>query len=457
MVKLDEINKEQFFEQINNSLELGDIEQFRNDFFELHVYDQATLFQELEEELQKKVFEFLSPMELADVFQNLTVKEQKRVIDHLDPNYASEMLGEMYLDDAADFLAELEEDNKEQYLNLLQSLDSEEAKEIQNLLDYADDTAGGLMTTEYVAINKNQRVGEVIRRLKEEAPDAETVYYLYVVDDEHRLVGVCSLRDLIVADSTAFIKDIMSEHVVSVFAGLDQEKVADIIQKYDFLAVPVTDEQDRLIGIVTVDDTMDVMKEEATEDINKLSAIHGTDLVDHNSFHSAKRRLPWLIMLLFIGMGTATIIGHFESTIQQVSILAVFIPLIGGMGGNAGTQALAVVVRGLSIGEWEKNEIYRILRRELGTGLITGTTVGVLISLITSLWQGNPILGLVIGLSLFSTLVISTFSGAIIPIIIHRLKIDPAVASGPFITTLNDIVGMMIYFSIASIFMNYLL
>ena len=457
MVKLDEINKEQFIEQINNSLELGDIEQFRNDFFELHAYDQAILFLELNEDLQKTVFQFLSPMEMADIFQNLNLKDQKKIIEDLDSNYASEMLGEMYVDDAADFLGELEEEDKEQYLNLLQSLDSEEAKEIQTLLDFEEDTAGGLMTTEYVAINKNQRVGEVIRRLKEEAPDAETVYYLYVVDDEHRLVGVCSLRDLIVSDSTAFIRDIMSEHVVSVYAGLDQEKVADIIQKYDFLAVPVTDDQDRLIGIVTVDDMMDVMKEEATEDINKLSAIHGTDLIDSNSFESAKRRLPWLVMLLFIGMGTATIIGHFETTIQQVSILAVFIPLIGGMGGNAGTQALAVVVRGLSIGEWEKKEVYRLLRRELGTGIITGTTIGVLISIITSFWQGNPVLGLVIGLSLFSTLLISTFSGAIIPIIIHRLKIDPAVASGPFITTLNDIVGMMIYFSIASVFMNYLL
>ncbi|MFT9486405.1 MAG: magnesium transporter [Tepidibacillus sp.] len=454
MVILDETNKEEFFRELVRFIELGQIELFRKDFFDLHVYEQTEFFQGLNEEDQNRLFQFLSPEEMADIFQHLPIKEQKIIFGRLEPTYASAMLAQMYVDDAADFLGELEVENQDQYLKLL---NVEEAKEIKSLLNYAEDTAGGLMTTEYVAIPAFYTVQQVIMQLKKEAPNAETVYYLYVVDEEHRLVGVCSLRDLIIADSSALIKDIMSEHVVSVYVGLDQEKVADIVQKYDFLALPVIDEQERLVGIVTVDDVMDVMSEEATEDISKLSAINGHDLFDTNSFESAKRRLPWLIMLLFIGMGTATIIGHFQATLQQVTILAVFIPLIGGTGGNAGTQALAVVVRGLSIGEWEKKDLLHMLRRELGTGLITGTVAGLMITLITYFWQGNPMLGLVVGLSLFCTLVVSTLSGATIPILIQRLKIDPAVASGPFITTINDIVGMMIYFGIATLFMKFLL
>lgn len=454
MVNLDETNKEIFFGELVKYIELDQIELFRSNFFELHVYDQAAFFQELDKEHQNKVFLFLSPTELADIFHNLPIKEQKKVFDILDQNYATAMLSEMYVDDAADFLGELEDENQDTYLKLLKV---EEATELKNILNYPEDTAGGIMTTEYVSILANKTVEQVIKKLKKEAPDAETVYYMYVVDDDHRLVGVCSLRDLIIADSTTIIKDIMSEHVVSVYAGLDQEKVADIVQKYDFLALPVVDDDERLIGIVTVDDVVDVIKEEAEEDFSKLSAIHGIDLFDYNSFKSAKKRLPWLIMLLFIGLGTATIIGLFEATIAEVTILAIFMPLIGGMGGNAGTQALAVVVRGLSFGDLSKKELTKILLREFGTGLITGAVIGLLISLVTVFWQGNPMLGLVIGLSLFSTIVVSTLAGATIPILIQKMKFDPAVASGPFITTINDIVGLTIYFTIATIFMKYLL
>lgn len=454
MVTLDETNKNQFYTSLLNLIELNQIEKFREVFFELHFYDQSEFFLYLSEEQQNKIYLFLSPKEMADIFQNLNIKDQIKTISSLEKTYASGMLKEMFVDDATDFLGELEEENKNKLLRLL---NAEDANELKTLLKYPEDTAGGLMTTEYVSILANNTVENVIKQLKNEAPDAEMVYYLYVVDDEHRLVGVCSLRDLIISEHNTMIKDIMSEHIVSVFVGLDQEKVADIIQKYDFLALPVVDEQERLVGIVTVDDLMDVVKEEAMEDISKLSAIHGIDHFEYNSFQSAKSRLPWLIMLLFIGMGTASIIGHFQATLEQAAILASFIPLIGGMGGNAGTQALAVVVRGLSLGEWTGRDLLRLIFRELGTGLITGTTVGLLIAIITTLWKGNPMLGLVIGLSLFLTLIVSTLAGASIPIIIQKFKIDPAVASGPFITTINDIVGLLLYFSISSLFMSYLL
>lgn len=454
MVTLDENNKTQFYETLVSYIKLNRIESFREHFFELHYYDQAEFFLQLDLELQNKVFLFLSPKEMADIFQILPASDQKEIFDILDKNYAATMLSEMYVDDAADFLGVLEDDNQNKYLKLL---DVEEAIELKNLLKYPEDTAGGIMTTEYISIIANHTVERVIQQLKKEAPEAETVYYLYVVEDNNRLVGVCSLRDLIIADSSAFIKDIMSEHIVSVNVFLDQEKVADIVQKYNFLALPVIDDEERLVGIVTVDDIMDVIEEEAIEDISKLSAIHGVDFLEYNSLQSAKSRLPWLIMLLFIGMGTASIIGYFEGTLKQAAILASFIPLIGGMGGNAGTQALAVVVRRLSGSELTRIEMFKLILKELGTGAITGSTIGILIAIIVGLWQNNMVLGLVIGLSLFCTLIVSTLAGASIPIIIQRFNIDPAVASGPFITTINDIVGLMIYFTISTLFMSYLL
>ena len=432
------------------------IDNFRAEFLELHPYDQAAFFGELDDETRAKVYNFLSPEEMAELFENLEADEEdfKDVLAQMNPNYAADMLSNMYADDAVDVLNELDKDQVASYLTIM---DEDAAQEIKDLLHYEEYTAGSIMTTEFIAISANQTVRSAMYILKKEAPQAETIYYLFVIDEEKRLAGVISLRDLIVADDETMISEIMNDRVVSVSVGEDQEEVARRMRDYNFLALPVVDFQDHLLGIITVDDIIDVMEEEASDDYSKLAGISDLDSMDRTPFTAAKKRLPWLIILLFLGMFTASLIGRFEDTLDKVAILAVFIPLIAGMAGNTGTQALAVAIRGIATGDLEKESKWNIIVREAGTGLITGTVCGILVTFIVYFWQGDLFLGVLVGISIFITLIIATLAGSLVPLLMHRLKIDPAVASGPFITTINDIISILIYFGIATAFMSYLI
>jgi magnesium transporter len=438
------------------SLKNEEIDVFREEFLNMHPYDQALFFKDLEEEERTKVYHFLSPEEMAVLFESLEVEEDESriIISEMDPSYAAEMLASMYTDNAVDVLNQLEKDQVASYLTIM---DDEAADEIKDLLHYEEYTAGSIMTTEYIAISLNQTVRSAMYILKNNAPHAETIYYVYVIDEDKRLVGVVSLRDLIVSDDDTMISEIVSDRVVSVSVGEDQEEVARKIRDYNFLAVPVVDFQNHLLGIITVDDIVDVMEEEASDDYSKLAAVSDMDTPNINSFSAAKKRLPWLVILLFLGMMTASLIGRFEETLDQVAILAVFIPLIAGMAGNTGTQALAVAVRGIATGDMEKESTWKIIATEAGTGLITGSICGILVTFIIYLWQGSFYLGLLVGVSILSTLIVATLAGALVPLLMHKLKIDPAVASGPFITTINDIISILIYFGMATIFMSYLL
>jgi magnesium transporter len=431
------------------------IDEFRDEFLELHPYDQAAFFGELDDESRAKVYNFLSPEEMAELFENLEADDEdfKEVLSQMNPNYAADMLSNMYADDAVDVLNELDKDQVASYLTIM---DEDAAQEIKDLLHYEEYTAGSIMTTEFIAISANQTVRSAMYILKKEAPQAETIYYIFVVDEEKCLAGVISLRDLIVSDDDTMIAEIMNDRVVSVSVGEDQEEVARMMRDYNFLALPVVDFQNHLLGIITVDDIIDVMEEEASDDYSKLAGIADLDTMDRSPLSAAKKRLPWLIILLFLGMFTASLIGRFEDTLDKVAILAVFIPLIAGMAGNTGTQALAVAVRGIATGDLEKESKWKIIVREAGTGLITGSICGILITFVVYFWQDDFFLGVLVGISIFITLIIATLAGSLVPLLMHRLKIDPAVASGPFITTINDIISILIYFGIATAFMSYL-
>ncbi|MBT2756361.1 magnesium transporter [Mesobacillus foraminis] len=443
-------------ELLTEALRTGNIVQFRNEFLDMHPYNQAEFFKELDEEDRLNIYHYLSPEEMAGLFENLDGEEHeyREVLAEMSPSYAADMLSNMYADDAVDVLNELEKDQVVSYLTIM---DKEAADEIKELLHYEEYTAGSIMTTEYIAIVANQTVRSAMHILKNEAPRAETIYYVYVIDEDRHLVGVLSLRDLIVSEDDAMISEIMYDRVVSVSVGEDQEEVARMMRDYNFLALPVVDFQDHLLGIITVDDIMDVMEEEASDDYSKLAGIADLDSIDRNPFTAAKKRLPWLVILLFLGMFTASLIGRFEETLNKVAILAVFIPLIAGMAGNTGTQALAVAVRGIATGDLEKENKWKIILREAGTGFITGLTCGVLITLVVYFWKGDLFLGCLVGISIFITLIVATLAGSLVPLIMHRLNIDPAVASGPFITTINDIISILIYFGIATAFMSYLI
>lgn len=442
--------------ELVTALENEDLDGFRSMFLEQHPYDQAKIFVKLEQEERLKLYHYLSPEEMAALFENIEDEEYnyEMYLSEMDPRFASQMLEHMYADDAVDVLNEL---NKDQVASYLTIMDDEAAQEIRELLHYEEFTAGSIMTTEFIAILANQTVKSAMHILKHEAPDAETIYYLYVIDEDKHLVGVISLRDLIVSDDDLMIGEIMSERVFSVSVGEDQEEVARKMRDYNFLALPVVDFQNHLLGIITVDDIVDVIDEEASDDYSKLAAVSDVDSIDRGPLSAAKKRLPWLVILLFLGMLTANLIGQFEETLNKVAILAVFIPLIAGMAGNTGTQALAVAVRRIAMGDLEEGGNFKIIAREAGTGIINGAVCGVLVTGVVYFWQHDFFLGLLVGISILATLTVSTIAGAFVPLVMHRLKVDPAVASGPFITTINDIISIFIYFGMATLFMQYLI
>jgi magnesium transporter len=421
---------------------------------ELHPYDIANIYEKLPEKHKTRLLLLLNNHLLADVIQELNHHSQIDVLNRLGVDKKGKVLDLMDNDDLASMLKEL---SPEVINHLLSGMKKEESTIVQNIMNYPEESAGRLMTNRFVWIRDTYTVREAVDKLKSFAEFAETINYLYVINEEKKLVGVVSYRDLLLADINELIKNIMYERVISVSAYADQEEAARLIERYDFLAIPVVDENNVLTGIVTVDDIVDVIIREANEDIEKLSASGKSINFETKALVAAGRRLPWLILLLIIGVISGSIISVFEETLDKVVALAFFMPMIAGMTGNTGTQSLAVVVRGLASKDLDKKAINKLILREFGVGLIIGITCGLLISAIAYIWQGgNFYLGFVVGASLFFTLIIGTLAGTIIPIILYRLKIDPAIASGPLITTLNDIFSLFIYFSLASIFISYL-
>lgn len=441
------------FEQLQTALAADDMKQFRELFLELHIFEQGQFYQSLTDEQRRQMYAYLSPKEIADMFD---VIEEDNVhmteyLSEMRPGYAADMLAEMYTDNAVDLLNTLDKKQTAKYLSIMPH---ESAREIRELLHYEDDTAGSIMTTEYVSIVANQTVRSAMYVLKNEATAAETIYYIYVVDQDNHLVGVISLRDLIINDDDVMIADILSERVISVHVGDDQEDVAQTFRDYDFLALPVTDYDEHLLGIVTVDDIIDVIDDEAASDYSGLAGVN-VEEVSENPLRSAMSRLPWLITLLFLGMATASLISHYEELVSEASILAVFISLITGTAGNAGTQSLAVAVRRLAITEDKERSFLGIVIGEILTGLFTGAITGLTIFAIVSIWKGNPTLGFVIGIAMMFAITVANLAGSLIPMLMDKLGFDPAVASGPFITTLSDLTSVLIYFNIASLFMQH--
>ena len=450
--KVERDEAQRRIDMLTEYLQTGNIDAFRDEFFELHSYDQAQFYEKVTPDIRQIIYQYLSPEELAELFQALELDDDEYVefLNEMDINYAATMLSEMNSDDAVDVLNELDDDERDSYLNLM---DDETVEEISELMRYENYTAGAIMTTEYVAINENSTTRSAMHILRNEAPTAETIYYLFIINMNKQLVGVLSLRDLIVADDDVLIRDVMNERVVSVHVKDDQEEVAQIMRDYNFLALPVIDDKQELLGIITVDDIIDVIDEEAEDDYSKLAGISDFDHADQGPFTAAKKRLPWLVMLLFLGMITASLMAQFEDTLDAVAILAIFIPLISGTSGNSGTQALAVAIRGLATKEaGDEESKLKLLLRELSTGMVMGVLCAVVVTGIVYFWKGELVIGMLVGAAMCCSIIVATLAGALIPLLMHRIGVDPAVASGPFITTLNDITSILIYLGLATVF-----
>ncbi len=439
--------------QVTALIQKGDPVDFRDLFLTLHPGEQADLFVELEQSDRQFVYRALTPELFTDLFEKLDLENQERFIQEMPRPYAVRVLNDMFSDNAADLMNELPDD----FMNeLFEQMDETEATEVKDLMRYPDDTAGAVMTTEFVVLKADKTVGETLEELRDLGPDAETIYYLYVIDTSGRLVGVVSLRDLIVSRLDARIADIMGSRVVSANALTDQEDLARTVQKYDLLALPVIDDEEKLLGIITVDDVMDVIERETTEDFEELSATKGSSDINMGPLEAAKKRAPWIISLMFLGMITASTIGGFEETLETIVLLAVFMPLVMGSAGNAATQSLVVAVRSIALGTINRKNVIKMVRREFGTGVILGLVCMVVIFGVITFLYDNALIGLIVGISIFAALSVATTVGTLIPLLINRLKLDPAVASGPFITTLMDNLGLIIYFTVATSMLQFL-
>ena len=447
-------NLNQLVHSVTYTLQQNDSKAFFRNIKDLQKYDLTHIFTRLSSSEQEIFLEFISISLLADVLSELDGENQLKIINILDTRKAALAVTEMNNDDLVSLLSQLDEEKSRE---LMSYLDEELSADIKNLLDFPPETAGRIMNNKMVWINQTYTVREAVDKLKHFAELAEYLNYLHVIDNDKKLVGVVSYRDLLLGDIHQKIEDIMNTRIVTVDALMDQEEVARTIQRYDFVTIPVVDEESKLLGIVTVDDILDVVYQEAEEDIEKFSA--SGKAIDFNTrpFTAAKRRLSWLILLLFIGIVSGSIIASFEETLEQVVALAFFMPMVAGMTGNTGTQSLAVVIRGLAKEKINAKQVLNLLMRELKVGVYIGLTCGLLIFIIAYLWQGSAVLGVVIGVSLLCTLIIGTLAGTIIPLILNHLNVDPAVASGPLITTINDILSLLIYFGIATAFLSYLM
>jgi len=372
----------------------------------------------------------------------------------LDRDEAIRILSQMDPDDAADLLAELP---KETMQEILSRLEPQKARTLQMLLSYPPDTAAGLMSPEVLALPAHLRAREAIRFIRRKAEEMETVYYAYVVDEENRLLGVLSLRDLVLANLNTPITEIMNPDMVTLSPEMDAEEVARIFDKYNFLALPVVDENKKLLGIVTVDDVMDVMREEATEDLLRVGGIPaGEDLPLDPPTSSVKKRLPWLMGLVVLNLSVATLVSRFEATIAELAFVASLMPLIADMSGNAAARALTVVIRGMALGLVGWKDLPRILWKELRVGLLAGLGLGAELGLIAWLLWRKPLFGMVAGLALAGTTVGACLTGGAIPFVFKRLRLDPAMMSGPVATTIGDLIGISLFLGLATLFRVHL-
>lgn len=455
-MKLVKSNKQKTYEHIFKAVKEDDKQAFRELFLRLHDRDQHEVFHLLYPDKKRKISDFLTPEEFAEIFEWMETEDQEAAVQYLPDAYMAEVFNTMAADDVARFLTESDETDNQTLLNMM---DEEESQRVQEIMAYEAETAGSIMTKEFIAIQNKESMAEVVKRLRKIGREAETIYYLYVIDDKERLVGVLSLRDLLLSPEDEIVEDIMFNQVVSVKVSDDQEHVARVIQDYDLLAVPVLGFNGTMQGIVTVDDVMDIIEEETTEDFNEFAAISrgDEDRRKPSPLSTAKSRIPWIVVLLFLGMITGGLIGIFEETLESVVLLAAFMPIMMGTAGNVGTQSLAVAVRNLTIDDdRDKDSFFQTIKNELGAGMIMGLIAGLVMIGIVVVIYGNPVLAFIIAVSMFITVSLATVIGTTIPTIINKFKIDPAVASGPFITTINDSLSLIIYFTIATMLIEFL-
>jgi magnesium transporter len=413
-----------------------------------HAADLASVFDFLSIQNQRRLFKLINDVSLkGEIFSNLDEDTFLGIVDGMNLDDIVEIFDLMPRDDVADLLGCMPVEKSDA---ILEKMKKEGSKEVEGLLHYEDDTAGGIMVPEFIALQEDTTAGEAIQSLQKEHLDVEMPFYLYVVDANGNLIGVSSLRQLVMVPSNTPLKNFMTTDVFAVKTSMDQEEVAKIVARYDILAVPVVDDTNKLVGIITVDDVIDIIREEATEDILKMVGV-GEEFVETTSiFKNIKMRMPWLFASCIGGIIASFIIGYFQSSLSKLAYLAAFIPVIMGMGGNIGVQSATITVRGLATGRLSIRDLWPVVSKQLLVGLVLGLFYGFVVGLVAQLKYSRELFALAVGLGVLSSMTLAALAGSLVPMTLAKINIDPAIASGPFVTTAIDIISVSFYFIIAT-------
>ncbi|MCM1029703.1 MAG: magnesium transporter [Pseudoflavonifractor sp.] len=447
----------EFIDRLKFIIENRDEASAREQLSDLHPADIADLYQDLDIDEAEFLYRLLDEETKADVLMELDEEDRHKLLANMPAEeIAKQFIEHLDTDDAVDIIQELDEEDRDEILAHID--DVEQAGDIIDLLKYDDDTAGGLMGTEMITVNENWSMPECIKEMRMQAEEMDEIYYVYVVDDDNKLRGVLPLKTLITNPSVSKIKHVMEESPVAVKADTPIDEVALDFEKYDLVAMPVIDSIGRLLGRITVDDVMDRVRESTERDYQLASGLSSDVETDDTIFTQTKARLPWLLIGMLGGIGNSLILGNFEEGLSIDPTLALFIPLIGGTGGNVGTQSSAIVVQGLANGSLDIRHSGRQLVKELGVGLINGLIISLLVFgyNFVKLGSGHQVTTVAVALSLLAVVLFASVFGTFVPLTLEKLKIDPALATGPFISITNDIIGMVIYMTISTMLILHL-
>lgn len=438
------------FEILNEMLENKQILKLKTELSEMNEYDVASFIEELDDEKIILVFRLLKKDVASEVFAYLPSDTQEHIIERINDTDLREIIDALFVDDVVDLLEELP---ASVVRRILKNANPLKRKTINEFLQYADGSAGSIMTSEYVALKKYMTVSDALQYIRKNAVDKETIYTCYVTSAQRQLEGVVTLKELVIADEETVIEDIMDTHLIRCVTTDNREDVARMFTDYDLLALPVVDHEERIVGIITVDDAVDVIEEEATEDIEKMMAITPTEkpYLKTGVFETWKSRIPWLLLLLLSAVFTGSIISHYEGALSRAVILTSFIPMLMGTGGNSGSQASVTVIRGMSLNDIEFRDFFRVVWKELQVSILCGVTLAVVtFAEVYFLNNGGGFtIPIVVSLAMLITVVIAKVIGCVLPMVAQKVGLDPAVMASPLITTLVDAISLIVFFKIA--------
>ena len=441
---MDAVNLEELLEKKDNAA-------LRKVLKDQHAADIAEALIRLSAEDKIHIIGLMSSERASEVLVELDGQERYELIHNLDEKKLVQIIGIMDSDDAADVIGELDEEVAKR---ILRAMPGKELQEVRTLLRHDEETAGGIMALEIVSVNQKNTAAQALKVLRNKAGEVDDVYNIYVVDDAGILKGIASLQDVVLASPRAKLEKIMDREAVVIHTDLDQEEVANLFQKYNLVAAPVVDEKGRLVGRITVDDVLHVVEEEVSEDFTRMAGITDDDISEKSVFKISSVRLPWLLVAFVGEMISAKVLNHFvpvaSGTLDNIILATLFIPLIMAMAGNIGIQSSTVIIRGLATGDIHLRDTGRRLIRESSVAFVNGLVIAVLLCGMIAVWMHQPRMGFVLGFALLIVLFVAGLTGTLVPLILKRFHVDPAIATGPFITTSNDVLGLIIYYSIVS-------